>query len=510
VLALALLAVAPLEAGWVWEPVGRQGGPGSRAYAVVVWTGRELVVWGGLPFGIDQPWQNDGWRYDPAGDSWSPLPVADAPEARQFPVGVWTGHELVVWGGHRPDLPFGSLQSGACYRPAENRWRPMTLAGAPSRRGDHTLTWTGSEVVVWGGENGTSYLNTGGRYDPATDSWTAMTTTGAPKRRADHTAVWTGSKLVVWGGSVLLSGGTGSYYYAHRTDFAAYDPVHGGWVAGATDGAPAARSEHSAVWTGSRMLVWGGWSSTAVYQQGLRRDGGSLDGVPGTWTELPLAGAPAGRAGHGAVWSGREMIVWGGSPAGGSGGRLDPAAGTWSAMPETGGPGGGTAGGIAWTGEALYVLYDGLFRACETGPYRLDGLPDDWQYEHFGAQAPEGAADLDPDGDGLPNDAEFGLGTDPKDPTDGDGGLVVSRGGSAGDRWLTLDFQRRNDFPGVTVWPEFSTDLFAWTAGDAAFQELAAIDMGNGYDRVSARTRPGLAAGPAGFVRLRVTRQVPP
>jgi N-acetylneuraminic acid mutarotase len=59
-------------------------------------------------------------------------------------------------------------------------------------------------MIVWGGYIGgwsaTSYTNTGGIYDPAANSWTAMSTTGAPAGRATHRAVWTGSKMIVWGG----------------------------------------------------------------------------------------------------------------------------------------------------------------------------------------------------------------------------------------------------------------------------------------------------------------------
>ena len=64
----------------------------------------------------------------------------------------------------------------------------------------HTAVWTGSEMIVWGGLNGVS-LNTGGRYNPSTNSWTATSTTSAPDARAYHTAVWTGTQMIVWGGS---------------------------------------------------------------------------------------------------------------------------------------------------------------------------------------------------------------------------------------------------------------------------------------------------------------------
>ena len=83
----------------------------------------------------------------------------------------------------------------------DNTWTATTTSNAPSARADHTAVWTGSEMIVWGGGIlGTSF-NTGGRYNPSTDSWTATSTTNAPSARGIHTAVWTGSEMIVWGGS---------------------------------------------------------------------------------------------------------------------------------------------------------------------------------------------------------------------------------------------------------------------------------------------------------------------
>ena len=52
-------------------------------------------------------------------------------------------------------------------------------------------------MIVWGGTGDT----TGGRYNPGTDTWNA-TSTGAnvPSPRVFHTAVWTGTEMIVWGG----------------------------------------------------------------------------------------------------------------------------------------------------------------------------------------------------------------------------------------------------------------------------------------------------------------------
>ena len=49
-------------------------------------------------------------------------------------------------------------------------WRGTTVAPPEARR-YHTAVWTGSELLVWGGEGSAGYLNTGGRYNPSGDSW---------------------------------------------------------------------------------------------------------------------------------------------------------------------------------------------------------------------------------------------------------------------------------------------------------------------------------------------------
>ena len=78
-------------------------------------------------------------------------------------------------------------------------WVATATTGAPSARAGHTAVWTGSRMIVWGGQDNSGVLNDGGQYDPVANTWTATTTTGAPSGRYLHTAVWTGSKMVVWG-----------------------------------------------------------------------------------------------------------------------------------------------------------------------------------------------------------------------------------------------------------------------------------------------------------------------
>ena len=75
-------------------------------------------------------------------------------------------------------------------------WTATSSTNAPTGRYLHTAVWTGSEMIIWGGIGN---LNTGGTYNPSIDSWTATSTINAPASRWVHTAVWTGSEMIVWG-----------------------------------------------------------------------------------------------------------------------------------------------------------------------------------------------------------------------------------------------------------------------------------------------------------------------
>lgn len=226
-----------------WTPTTTLGAPTARSSHAAVWAGDEMIVWGGTDASGAT---NTGGRYDPRTDLWSPTSTVGAPPGRRFGhSAVWTGGEMIVWGGV-PTGPAGSPGSGGLYDPIHDSWSPTSTIGAPATRDGHTAVWTGDEMVVWGG-SGPSRITSGvGRYDPAADSWIPSVATGAPPARTGHTAIWTGSDMIVWGGS------------SGASDGGRYDPAADAWRATSTVGAPSPRSGHAAVWTGALMLVWGG------------------------------------------------------------------------------------------------------------------------------------------------------------------------------------------------------------------------------------------------------------
>src|SRR5262249_58085706 len=109
------------------------------------------------------------------------------------------GSEMIVWGG--AGYCSGNVNTGGRYNPATDSWTATSTINAPEARQYPNAVWTGSEMIVWGGYGNSGNLDTGGRYNPATDSWIATSTTNAPEARYLHTTVWTGSEMIVWGGS---------------------------------------------------------------------------------------------------------------------------------------------------------------------------------------------------------------------------------------------------------------------------------------------------------------------
>ena len=262
--------------------------PSGRYSHTAVWTGSEMIVWGGADNSANV--LNTGGRYNPGTNSWTATSTTNAP-GRVFHTAVWTGSDMIVWGGQ--DETYARVNTGGRYNPRTDSWTATSTSSAPRGRIWHTAVWSGSEMIVWGGYDG-SNSNTGGRYDPRTDTWTATSTTNAPTGRRNHTAVWTGSEMIVWGGISGFASNTGGRY----------NPSTNTWIPTSTTNAPTARYDHTAVWTGSEMIVWGGSPTNNT--------GGRYDPSTDTWTATSTTNAPTARSLHTAVWTGSEMIVWGG------------------------------------------------------------------------------------------------------------------------------------------------------------------------------------------------------
>jgi hypothetical protein len=95
-----------------------------------------------------------------------------------------------------------------------NSWSNMSNTGAPSNRVPMSV-WTGTELIVYGGFDG-NLIGDGAKYDPTCDAWTTISNTGVPPK-STSTVVWTGTEMIIWGGG----DGNGGY----TKDGYAYNPT---------------------------------------------------------------------------------------------------------------------------------------------------------------------------------------------------------------------------------------------------------------------------------------------
>ncbi|HET6495871.1 MAG TPA: kelch repeat-containing protein, partial [Thermoleophilia bacterium] len=150
------LLVYAFESNEVRE-LSRAGGPTPRLGAAMCWTGREVVIWGGLhriptegeidartgTYQRDGGVTNTGGAFDPATAEWTPLPTETAPSPRFGAACVWTGKEVLIWGGF--DQKEGrnvQIYDGAAYDPEKRTWRELpSLVEYVRKLNDERRNW---------------------------------------------------------------------------------------------------------------------------------------------------------------------------------------------------------------------------------------------------------------------------------------------------------------------------------------------------------------------------------
>ncbi|MEN8169406.1 MAG: Ig-like domain-containing protein [Pseudomonadota bacterium] len=312
-----------------WVATSTTNAPSPRREATAIWTGQEMIVWGGR----NETYLNSGGRYNPVSDSWQTISTVNAPGGCSTPVSAWSGQEMIVWCGSTL-----TDSRGGRYNPATDTWTPMSMLNAPSALSHSTAIWTGSEMIVWGGY-GSTYSNTGGRYNPATDTWQSTSVTGAAAPRVYHSVVWSGSHMIIWGGD------GGPFVYIGDTG-GRYDPATDSWSPVSSTGAPYNTAHHVAQWSGTAMLVWGGSTRSGSYNP-------QID----SWSPIGTTKALIDRESPYSAWIGGQMIIWGGSDIRylNTGASYTPLTDSWSLTALNEAPQGRVLGVSVWTGTEFIV-----------------------------------------------------------------------------------------------------------------------------------------------------------
>ncbi|MBL9145368.1 MAG: hypothetical protein JNM99_16945 [Verrucomicrobiaceae bacterium] len=365
------LGVGQFGEGWrqMANATITDGGGGINPYAVgnpvYCWTGaprNEFISWGGGISTSDTT--NVGARFNVLTGVWTPMSTVNAPTKRATAFHGWTGTELVLWGGSDGVT---TLTDGKIYNPATDTWTdlpPLPAEVSLIRRANsgNRSTWINSPTLnalfIWGGSDGSPPAARGDgallRKSGGTWSWTQISTTNAPNPRYEPCVVWTGSKIIVWGG----------YYRQVNTllnDGKLYDPFTNTWspTSMSTVNAPSPRGQASFCWTGTEMIVWGGFADPNT--NAATGTGAAYNPTTDQWRTLPSAGLSA-RFAACSEWTGTEFVVWGGTTYNegvynvfDDGARYSPTTNSWTKLPSPGRLG-VTAGASAWTGAELLLF----------------------------------------------------------------------------------------------------------------------------------------------------------
>lgn len=283
---------------------------------------------------------------------WETVPIPN--EVASEPMGaVWTGNELIFWGGY-------------AYTPDAGSWRELPRLAARASFFPTTGVWTGTEAIFCCGMSGSVSVR---GFD------TFHRTSNAPFHLdPPNKSVWTGDVMLV---------------AAEGTGVVAYDPDTDEWelLAEPPEGIGFGPF-YEVAWTGSELIVW---SQNEI--------GIALDPETRSWRTLPeppdtLTGAFT----HDDVtYTGNQLIVWGAynsligpEPKGVAGAIFDLETNEWMELPE---PltdptlcecirrGGQTT---VWTGESLLISTSHLSSSINTSePALIAYHPDSshWTYE---------------------------------------------------------------------------------------------------------------------------------
>jgi hypothetical protein len=182
----------PAPGAWTTFPAAPIAADGKEQ---IVATDDELVVWSG---DSDATEETGGAALSFADHTWrriAPSPLSP----RVDPVLVWTGREVLVWGGHAVGAEDDLLFDGAAYDPATDSWRALADRGWGALRDKTGVAWTGQEVVLVGVTSGpgADLVSDTFAFDPETDAWRPLPRSQLSSDRRATVAGWTGRRVVV-------------------------------------------------------------------------------------------------------------------------------------------------------------------------------------------------------------------------------------------------------------------------------------------------------------------------
>lgn len=347
---------------------------GEGYWRLALWTGRDVIAWGrtriaaGTTPNSTSGTSKHGAAFDPASGRWRRLPPA--PIAFFVESTIWTGHAALAWGW----APERSGRPGRnvllAFDPTRWRWeRRARPTMAP--RTDAAVAWTGSELVVFGGQSTSGKtLVDGASYDLATNRWGPLPTpprfeapSGSTASPVETVGVWVGQSFYVWISHQVFEARARSNTIGSTVQALRWRPGAHHWQQGPVPpkGVPLYDATVMPAETGFAILD--GSACLPMMSCVARLTGKSVFFHPSTHSWSPVPSSAVSENAGSFVWTGRSLVAVspivdeGGYVLGGYAAALDSAKDLWGRLPQLpvpkAPPSGPVVSGSLWVGSRL-------------------------------------------------------------------------------------------------------------------------------------------------------------
>jgi len=293
--------VHPQISGLQWTPSHTSSAPMAQQLMSMVYdaTNHKFILFG----------SGETWLYDDQASTWRNLLPVDGPSKRDQQAMIWedTQAKAILFGGFANAF---ALKDTWAYDSASNTWVNRSPVDSPPTLRRHAMVYDPihQKVILFGGYNGTRYLNETWSYDYATNQWTNLNPSNPPPARGCH-----GMSYDQAHERVLLFGGWDQVGPTVRGDTWAYDYDANAWTNLNPCNSPSPRLEVSMEYVSSiqKILLFGGtWA-----WENRNNELWSYDWEANRWDLLPLTDRPSARSAQVMAFDSynNQMILFGGN-----------------------------------------------------------------------------------------------------------------------------------------------------------------------------------------------------
>jgi hypothetical protein len=149
------------------------------------------------------------------------------------------------------------------YDIGSNYWVKRDPVNSPPPRAGHAMAYDSDrgEVLLFGGGDGSAFLNDTWTYNSTTNKWTEMNSSNPPPGRSYHAIAFNGGS-----NDLVLHGGIGQAWPFLLNDTWIYDPITNNWTNTTPSASPPGRYGHALAYDSyiGKLVLFGGGTGSPI------------------------------------------------------------------------------------------------------------------------------------------------------------------------------------------------------------------------------------------------------